>query len=699
MRRIDTAVLALQTKVGVDNSADTSSLDYKISQLSSFAQDVRESVRVATTASITLSGTQTIDGVSVVAGDRVLVKNQATGSTNGIYVVSSSAWTRATDADSSAEVTPGLLVFVTSGTANGSTGWILTTPAPITLGTTALTFQQFAGVQNPLPIAKGGTGAQTQTAAFDALAPSTTKGDLLVRGASANVRLPVGTNGQILTADSSQATGVRWAAAGSNAWSAVPAWVAPYGASSTYSDHASYTCVATGPTDSTGVATDSAAIRALAALGPVIFAPGTVYLNTTTSNGIRAGLFVYPGKPVSALIPRQTTLAFANSVVTGRTSQDNFSVIANASAGTNTIDDGIAITGLVIDARAANQGTGSYDVFCGASFLSVSRLTVRDCVFKNARGTSSSTPNPTTGPIEKWNLQVNQCKWVNVSDVETFSDDKATYGATGVGLQYCDVATMSRITSHDNKYHGMNCHGSDNATYTDCSTYLNGGSGSQCENSRDIHYEQCTFGGLTQHVKTTHDTPVNSTRGNTSHGLVVQGSESIVVTNSTFSGNANNLHVDGDITATDSTGLSHSLLVVNCVLRNASTYNVNLINNASLRTKLVNCRMTNAGTRDLYVSDDMNGTNNPVRPGTFDLSGKTGGIIPLTKLPTIPTAGQSYTNQFPFAMAVTVSGGNNVALTVDGVVTGSATFAIVEPGSTIGLGSYSGAPSWTWTVL
>jgi hypothetical protein len=107
--------------------------------------DVKASVRAATTANITLSGTQTIDTtVSVIAGDRVLVKNQTTGSQNGIYVVAAGAWTRSTDADADAEVTTGLFTFVEEGTTNGDTGWVLATNNPITVGTTSLTFSQFS---------------------------------------------------------------------------------------------------------------------------------------------------------------------------------------------------------------------------------------------------------------------------------------------------------------------------------------------------------------------------------------------------------------------------------------------------------------------------------------------------------------------------------------------------------------------------
>lgn len=101
---------------------------------------VKDPVRVATTANITLSGTQTIDGVAVVVGDRVLVKNQTTASQNGVYVVASGAWSRSMDADTSSEVKAGLCVWVNEGTTNGDSRWVLTTNDPITLDTTALTF-------------------------------------------------------------------------------------------------------------------------------------------------------------------------------------------------------------------------------------------------------------------------------------------------------------------------------------------------------------------------------------------------------------------------------------------------------------------------------------------------------------------------------------------------------------------------------
>ena len=112
--------------------------------------DVKQSVRVSTTANIDLStdleASDVIDGVTLVAGNRVLVKHQTSGADNGLYVVQSSgAAVRADDANVSSEVTAGFFTFVEEGTLYGNTGWVLTTDNPITLGSTALTFTQFSG--------------------------------------------------------------------------------------------------------------------------------------------------------------------------------------------------------------------------------------------------------------------------------------------------------------------------------------------------------------------------------------------------------------------------------------------------------------------------------------------------------------------------------------------------------------------------
>ena len=110
--------------------------------------DFKDSVRVASTANVTVSGPgAAIDGITLSSGDRVLLKNQSTASQNGIYVFNgaASALTRATDADSSTEVTAGMFVFVEEGTVNADQGFVLTTDGTITVGSTSLSFTQFSG--------------------------------------------------------------------------------------------------------------------------------------------------------------------------------------------------------------------------------------------------------------------------------------------------------------------------------------------------------------------------------------------------------------------------------------------------------------------------------------------------------------------------------------------------------------------------
>ena len=113
--------------------------------------DWKASVRAATTANVTLASAlengDTLDGVVLATGNRVLVKNQSTGSENGIYVVKSSgAPDRSTDCDIAAELTSNFAVFVEEGTANADQGYVLTNDGAITVGTTALTFTQFTGL-------------------------------------------------------------------------------------------------------------------------------------------------------------------------------------------------------------------------------------------------------------------------------------------------------------------------------------------------------------------------------------------------------------------------------------------------------------------------------------------------------------------------------------------------------------------------
>ena len=99
---------------------------------------------VATTANITLSGLQTIDGYTTLAGDRVLVKNEASSQFNGIYIASAGTWTRATDMDVWAEV-PGAYTVVLNG-GQADTGWVCTASQTGTINVTAMPWVQFSGI-------------------------------------------------------------------------------------------------------------------------------------------------------------------------------------------------------------------------------------------------------------------------------------------------------------------------------------------------------------------------------------------------------------------------------------------------------------------------------------------------------------------------------------------------------------------------
>ena len=107
--------------------------------------DVKDSVKVATTANITLSGTQTIDGVAVSADERVLVKNQSTASQNGLYLCKASTWARTTDLAAGSDAA-GAFAFVEQGTVNADNAFVCSSDkGSAVTGTNNLTFVQFSG--------------------------------------------------------------------------------------------------------------------------------------------------------------------------------------------------------------------------------------------------------------------------------------------------------------------------------------------------------------------------------------------------------------------------------------------------------------------------------------------------------------------------------------------------------------------------
>jgi len=174
--------------------------------------NVKTAVLVATNSNIVLSGLQTIDGVTLTAGDRVLVKSQTTDTENGVYLVNSSSWTRATDSDTGTELV-NAFYFVQSGNTLQATGWVQSTPGPITIGSSSIVFSQFSGAADYT----AGAGLTKTGLTFDVVSASASRIvvnadsiDLATTGVAAGnyTRVTVDVYGRVTAATSASTTDV-----------------------------------------------------------------------------------------------------------------------------------------------------------------------------------------------------------------------------------------------------------------------------------------------------------------------------------------------------------------------------------------------------------------------------------------------------------------------------------------------------------
>lgn len=166
-----------------DGTADTDAAT--VGQMNAAVQsaaagiDSKPSVRAVSNANITLSGEQTIDGVSVVTGDAVLVRGQSTGSQNGVYIAAAGSWSRRLTEDATQELTPGAFWFVEEGTAYGKTQWRIENTGSITVGSTSITINQF-GAANTYTAGNGLTLTGNQFTVDYSTGLTTSGGHLVV---------------------------------------------------------------------------------------------------------------------------------------------------------------------------------------------------------------------------------------------------------------------------------------------------------------------------------------------------------------------------------------------------------------------------------------------------------------------------------------------------------------------------------------
>lgn len=129
---------------------------------------IKSPVKAASTTNITLSGEQTVDGVALTTGDRVLVAGQTASAENGIYVVSASSWSRSTDADDDGELAPGTIVSIVAGTGEGDTIWGLISDSDIVIGTTSQTWSRLVGGTSGFTTAGNGLTSSGTTVSVQA---------------------------------------------------------------------------------------------------------------------------------------------------------------------------------------------------------------------------------------------------------------------------------------------------------------------------------------------------------------------------------------------------------------------------------------------------------------------------------------------------------------------------------------------------
>ncbi len=179
INKVKSSMSLVKSDVGLGNVDNTSDVSKPVStaqaaadtavlsSANAYADNLVDSLKwkadcvAASTGNLVLSGIQTVDGILLVVGNRVLVKDQSTASENGIYVVAAGAWSRSSDANSATEI-QGAAVQVDQGTVNADTAWTQTADN-ISLGSTSIVWIQLgASVPDATETVKGKIEIATQ---------------------------------------------------------------------------------------------------------------------------------------------------------------------------------------------------------------------------------------------------------------------------------------------------------------------------------------------------------------------------------------------------------------------------------------------------------------------------------------------------------------------------------------------------------